>query len=157
MKHVSIYRKDTLLWKKVWLANSFFKKMIGLLSKSSLDSSEGMLFYKAPSIHTIGMKFPIDILFLDSANKVTRIFENIKPNRLLPFVKSTYTLELQANQSAEKQIKPDDVLRWEDGQVLVEYALIMAVFVLAMIIMYPLLAETVENVFQSVWDFIIDI
>lgn len=157
MKHVRIYRYQNVLWEKVTIARSFFARLIGLLSKTNLDSSEGMLFYKAPSIHTFGMKFPIDILFMDITGKIVRIFSDVKPNRIIPYVKSWATLELKAGQCVEKQIQPGDLLHWEEGQVMVEYALIIAVLVLTIVILYPLLSDTVTQSLQSIWDFLVDI
>jgi len=157
MKHVRIYHDRDLLWDDVKIARSFFSRLIGLLSKTSLDSSEGMMFYRAPSIHTYGMKFPIDILFLDSTGKIHRIFHDVKPNRIVPYVRSWVTIELKAGQCVEKQLQPGDDLHWEEGQVMVEYALIIAVLVLTIVVLYPLLADIVTQSLQSILDFLVDL
>lgn len=157
MKHVRIYHDQVLLWDNVTIARSFFSRLIGLLSKNSLNSSEGMMFYRAPSIHTYGMKFPIDILFLDTTGKIIRIFHQVNPNRIIPYVRSWVTLELQAGQCAKKQLRPGDGLHWEEGQVMVEYALVIAVLVLTIVILYPLLADIITQSLQSIWDFLVDL
>lgn len=48
-------------------ANSEHKRRNGLLGKTSLQPGEGMLIPWTDSIHTYGMQFPIDVLFLDGA------------------------------------------------------------------------------------------
>jgi len=48
-------------------ANTAHKQRNGLLGKTSLNPGEGLLIPWCDSIHTYGMQFPIDILFLDGA------------------------------------------------------------------------------------------
>jgi len=157
MKQIRVYREGALLWQRVLVANSFLRRLIGLLNKSSLEPSEGMFFYKAPAIHTIGMRFPIDILFLDASRCVVKVLQQVKPNRILPYIKSQYTIELSAGQSEEKNIRLGERLHWEEGQVLLEFALIISVFVVAMAILFPLFAGTVSDYIQSLMDFVIDL
>ena len=157
MKQIRIYREDALLWQKVLVANSFFSRLIGLLNRSSIEPSEGLFFKKAPAIHTIGMRFPIDILFLDASRSVAKVLRQVKPNRILPYITSQYTIELAAGQSDEKKIRTGEILRWEEGQVLLEFALIISVFVIAMAILFPLFAGTVSDYIQSLMDFVIDL
>jgi len=157
MKQIRVYRDDTLLWHRVLVANSFFSRLMGLLNRASLEPSEGMFFNKAPAIHTIGMRFPIDILFLDASRRVAKVLQQVKPNRILPYIKSKYTIELAAGQSEEKKIQPGETLRWEEGQVLLEFALIISVFVIALAILLPLFAGTVSDYIQSLMDFVIDL
>ena len=157
MKQIRIFRDDTLLWQKVLVANSFFSRLVGLLNRSSLEPSEGMFFYKAPAIHTIGMRFPIDILFLDASRCVAKVLQQVKPNRILPYIKSQYTIELTAGQSEEKKIRTGEMLHWEEGQVLLEYALIISVFVIAMVILFPSFAGAVSDYMHDLIDFVLDL
>lgn len=157
MKQLRVYREDTLLWPKVHVARSFFQRLIGLLNRSSLDKSEGLLFYKAPAIHTIGMRFAIDILFLDASLCVIALFQHVKPNRILPYVSSHCTVELLAGQSEEKGIQPGVKLHLEEGQVLLEFALIISVFVIALAVIFPLFSDTISQYIQSIWDFVTDL
>jgi uncharacterized membrane protein (UPF0127 family) len=48
-------------------ANTAQKQRNGLLGKTSLQPGEGMLIPWTDSVHTYGMQFPIDLLFLDGA------------------------------------------------------------------------------------------
>jgi len=157
MKQIRIFRDDILLWQRVLVANSFLSRLIGLLNRSSLEPSEGMFFHKAPAIHTIGMRFPIDIIFLDASRRVTKVLQQVKPNRILPYIKSRYTIELAAGQSEEKRIQPGETLRWEEGQVTLEFALIISLFIITMIILMPLFASTVSDYIQALLDFVIDL
>jgi hypothetical protein len=156
-RQIRVFRDNTLLWSNVLIAGSFFQRLVGLLNRGELSSSEGLLFYKAPSIHTFGMKFSIDVLFLDAFRCVTAVHHRVKPNRVLPYRKSRFTLELLAGQAEEKGIKERDQLRWEEGQVLLEYVLIISVFMIALIVIFPLFTETISRYIQSIWDFVVDL
>jgi len=43
--------------------------------------AEPVLFYTRWGIHTIRLKFPIDVLVLDKDDVVVKLTENLKPNR----------------------------------------------------------------------------
>ena len=76
------YNKKTL---SVYIADSFFKSMFGLMFRESLDEGRGMLFTlgresrSEASIWMLNMKFSIDILWLDRDGKVIDIKENASP------------------------------------------------------------------------------
>lgn len=63
----------------------------GLLKYKTKPSSKAAIFKLPlfgffPLIHTFGMKFPIDVLFLSKDKTVCHIYTEVKPNRmLLPF------------------------------------------------------------------------
>jgi hypothetical protein len=68
---------------KVELAESFFKKALGLMFRKNL---EGALVLTLPretrvgaSIHTFFMRFPIDVLFLDEERRVVDTAFNVRP------------------------------------------------------------------------------
>jgi hypothetical protein len=93
-------------------ADSFFKKLFGLIFSAPLKESEGLLIEDCSSIHTFWMRYPIDVLFLDSNNKVIRYFENLKPFRMTPFVKGAIkTVELKSGTVKACSIKAGDCLK----------------------------------------------
>lgn len=68
----------------IWVskATTFLTRLVGLLFRRELSENEGLLLYPCGSIHTIGMRFTIDVLFLDNKNKVLAVADEVKPNRL---------------------------------------------------------------------------
>lgn len=66
----------------VHVANSLFARMKGLLGRQSLPSGEALWIKPCKGIHTIGMKFAIDAVFLDGANRVVALISHMPPNRL---------------------------------------------------------------------------
>ncbi len=68
----------------------------GLLGRESLAPEAGLWIVPCPMIHTFFMKFSIDVLFLDSALRVVRVIEDLRPWRLSPWVWSANSvLELK--------------------------------------------------------------
>lgn len=53
-----------------------------------------MIIKPCKSIHTIGMKFPIDVAFIDNRDRVCYIINGMKPFRISPIIKSaSYIIE----------------------------------------------------------------
>ena len=76
------------LTKKTWLAttvrkaDNFFTRLVGLLRRQSLGPEEALWLIPSKGVHTIGMKFPIDVIFLDQNNKVIATICDMAPRRL---------------------------------------------------------------------------
>ncbi len=66
---------------KIIVANTFKKRLIGLMNQKSI--TYGMLFPKCNSIHTFNMKSNIDIIGLDENNKIIYIYENLSKNKII--------------------------------------------------------------------------
>ncbi|MBI5033374.1 MAG: DUF192 domain-containing protein [Chloroflexi bacterium] len=72
-------------------------RMRGLIGRASLQPNEGLLLLGTKGIHTIGMRFPIDVLFLNADGWVIHSIHGLKPFRLSPYVKNaTMVIELAA-------------------------------------------------------------
>jgi uncharacterized membrane protein (UPF0127 family) len=71
--------KQTIISHNLILAKSVKQQIVGLLQSKK---STSMLFHTRFGIHTFGMKYPIDVLVLDSTNHVVKIQHNLFPNRL---------------------------------------------------------------------------
>ncbi|MDP1853282.1 MAG: DUF192 domain-containing protein [Candidatus Omnitrophota bacterium] len=60
-------------------ADNFFSRMKGLLFRDSLDASTALIIKPASSLHTFFMRFSIDIIFLDSQNRILKLSSNVTP------------------------------------------------------------------------------
>lgn len=79
---------------KLVIADTFLKRMIGLLGKKSLPVGEAWLFYNCRAVHTLGMRFKIDIIFLDKQGNVLEQRKNVGFGQLAIGPTGTYaTLE----------------------------------------------------------------
>jgi uncharacterized membrane protein (UPF0127 family) len=66
---------------RVRRADRAWSRMVGLLSRSSLAEDEGLLLTPCASIHTLFMRFPIDILYLDREHVVVKAVRALRPFR----------------------------------------------------------------------------
>lgn len=64
----------------VRVANTFTSRLRGLLG-SSLGEDEGLLIAPCASVHTFGMSYPIDIVFLDKESRALALYHSLKPWR----------------------------------------------------------------------------
>jgi len=68
--------------------------MVGLLGHESLNPDESMLIEPCKQVHTLFMRFPIDVVFLDKDNHVLE-YLSMKPWRFSPLrMKASKILEL---------------------------------------------------------------
>ncbi len=84
-------------------AKNLFEKVKGLIGKK-----EPMAFYLKTrfGIHTFGLRFPIDVVILDSRHKIVHLKENIKPNRIYLWNPSFYhVLELPLHTIKKLELK----------------------------------------------------
>lgn len=152
-----IKKNDEIIFTNARWAGNPYLKMKGLLGRQTIHAEEALIFPKAPSIHTYFMKFSIDIVFLDASKKVVGFFERMKPNRIVPFVKSRYTIEMPENAIQSKKISLGDQLIWEkSGQVSLEYALLLGLLVLSVVSVWPSLAGIFNTKIRSILDYLND-
>ena len=79
----------------------------GLLGRSDL---EGVFVLKAKSLHTVGMKFPIDVAFCNSEGTVLRVL-TVAPNRVtLPVFAAKSAVEAPAGAFRLWAVVPGDRL-----------------------------------------------
>ena len=93
------------------VADSVFTRMKGLLGKKSLAYGEGIWLKPCKGIHTLGMRFPIDVVVLDKNLNVIAIIDALKPNRLTAiYSKAATVLELPAHSAAKSGLSTGDVI-----------------------------------------------
>ena len=87
----------------------------GLLSRTRFDRGEGIYIVPTQWIHMIGMKFPIDVAFLDREGKVLTMHHGLKPNRFSKLVlRADGALELPSGVLAETGTAKGDLVVFED-------------------------------------------
>ena len=84
-----------LIANEVKEAKSFMARLRGLMYKKDLPSGEALLIKPCDSIHTFGMRFAIDVLFIDSAGTILRAVHSLKPGKVIgPVRKAIAVLEM---------------------------------------------------------------
>lgn len=110
MKMSMVNQDNIQIASEVIEADTMLRKMKGLMFAEGMDGYDGLLFTRAPSIHTFFMKFPIDVLFLNKNKKIIKIIRNLKPWRLTRTYFTAYqTLELMGG-ALDERVKEGDVI-----------------------------------------------
>jgi uncharacterized membrane protein (UPF0127 family) len=83
---IYIYNKtrETFVATEVRVADGYFSRLVGLLGKARHWARTGRGLWIVPShgVHTIGMLFTIDVVFLDRAKRVVHLEEHVRPFRV---------------------------------------------------------------------------
>lgn len=66
------------------VAATHWSRFLGLMGRetSTFRSGDGLWIVPSCGIHTFAMNFPIDVIYLDTANFVVHVDENLKPWRV---------------------------------------------------------------------------
>ena len=64
------------------VAGSIRERILGLHLLPRLSTGEGLLLPGATTIDTTFMGYPIDLVFLDRSNRVTRVVHDLRPWRM---------------------------------------------------------------------------
>jgi uncharacterized protein len=108
---IDINKHDCLL-SDVKKTNNIFERMRGLLFRSKLKPKQALWIEPCPSIHTIGMKYSIDVVFLDEKGIVLKVVNNIAPMRMATCKGARVSLELLAGEAEKAQIQTGMQLNW---------------------------------------------
>ena len=94
----------------VWYANGYFTRLRGLLGRKLSDRG-GLLLTPCNAIHTIGMRYAIDAVYLDRHFRVLRVDASINPGKVCPMQRGArYVLELSAGYAAQCNVTVGDTL-----------------------------------------------
>jgi uncharacterized protein len=93
------------------VADCFWSRLVGLLGKKGLSGQEGMWFDRCNSIHTFGMRFSLDLIFLDRSMKVKALKRNVPPGRMTwPVFGARSVVELASGSLDKMKIEIGDQL-----------------------------------------------
>ena len=105
--------RNTVLASSADVADTSKKRRTGLLRHTSLPEGEGLWIAPCEGVHTVGMKFPIDVLFLNKTRKVLKIRKAMQPFRLALCLRADSVLELPAGTTEKTDTAPGDQLMFE--------------------------------------------
>jgi uncharacterized membrane protein (UPF0127 family) len=88
--------RESFLSLNVALADGPLGRLRGLLGKMTLGSDEGLWVVPSRGVHTFGLLFPIDLIYLDAQNRVVHTVEHLGAFRIGPIrMQAESVLELQ--------------------------------------------------------------
>lgn len=101
----------------VELADSPWRRMVGLLGRASLPLGGGMRFEPASSLHMLFMRFAIDVVYVDREERVVKLVSDLKPWRFTAARGARSAYELPAGTIARVGVEVGDQLVLEPANV----------------------------------------
>jgi uncharacterized membrane protein (UPF0127 family) len=105
--------KKSMLGDAVDIADSSRKRRTGLLKHTALPRGEGLYITPCEGVHTFGMKFPIDVLFVSRDKRVLKVRPAIPPARISLCLRAHSVIELPAGTAEETGTGVGDQLEFE--------------------------------------------
>lgn len=94
---------ETLAERAEW-ADTFVARFLGLQGRAELPDGEGLVLAPTSSIHMFFMRFPIDAVFIDEAQRVTRVGRRLRPWTIGPLAPGALVcIELPAGRADATQ------------------------------------------------------
>lgn len=111
-----ITQEAGVLAQKAERATSFVDRLRGLLGRPSLGPGAALLIERCGAVHTVGMRFAIDAVFLDRAWRVVRIHRKVRPGRLMVCGgwHAARVLESEAGCLDMSELRVGDTLSWNE-------------------------------------------
>jgi len=81
-------------------ARSWRSRALGLALLPRLHPGHGLVIDGCGSVHTFGMRFAIDILFLDGRDHLLRLDEGVRPRRIRSCRGARFVVEVNAGEGA---------------------------------------------------------
>ncbi len=104
--------RDTVLAEAADVADTSQKRRTGLLKHESLPAGEGLWIAPCEAVHTFGMKFPIDVLFLSKKRQVLKVRREMTSRRIAFCLRAHSVLELPAGTAASTGTEAGDQLEF---------------------------------------------
>ena len=105
--------RGVLIADRADIADTSAKRRTGLLKHTALNSGEGLWIVPCEAVHTIGMKFPIDVVFLDKKRKVLKITSEMRRWKMALCLRAHSVLELPSGTCARTGTIAGDQLELE--------------------------------------------
>ncbi len=94
-------------------ASTVTSRLFGLLGRRALAADEALWLTPCNSVHTLGMSYPIDVVFIDATSRVVATRSALGPRRLTGARRARSVLELPARSAERLGIVPGAQLTLE--------------------------------------------
>lgn len=100
------------------IADSYHTRLVGLLRDTHLEPGDGLWIVPCNSIHSIGMKFVFDAVFLDKDQRVVHLISEMKPWRISKLAFAAHSvLELPPGVIAQTGTQLGDQFEMVRGEI----------------------------------------
>jgi uncharacterized membrane protein (UPF0127 family) len=112
--------RETVLATSLEIAGTAAQRNRGLLGRKGLAYGEGLWIVPCESVHTIGMQFPIDLVYLDRKHRVRKVRSSVPSWRLSACLTAHSVIELPSGTIQTSRTQAGDILEFEDTSEPVE-------------------------------------
>lgn len=103
--------RECFLHLGVTVADTSGARLKGLIGRLRLRSSEGLWVVPSSGIRTFGVRFPLDLIYLDASHQVIHVIEYFRTFRIAPLkIKAASVLELPPHTIYSSQTQSGDRL-----------------------------------------------
>ena len=104
--------RGTQIGNRIQVADSSLSRLVGLLGRRGVDAGAGLWIKPSSGVHTVFMRFPIDVIGLDKNMRVIRLWSGLVPYRVTAMsLELRSVIELAAGTIAERGVQLGDTLR----------------------------------------------
>jgi uncharacterized membrane protein (UPF0127 family) len=111
--------RQTFLATQLRVADTHWRRLVGLLgtSKRQFQSGAGLWIAPCHGVHTLAMRYPIDVVYLDRDHRVLLVEHSVRPWRMTPvLVEAATVIELPAHTAWSTGTKEGDQVEIKVGQ-----------------------------------------
>jgi uncharacterized protein len=83
------------------VASGLRTRLRGLSRRARAEAGPGLLLPRCASVHTFGMRFPLDLFLLDGERRVISVRRRVPPRRIAWQPGARYVLEIPSPQGGE--------------------------------------------------------
>ncbi|WP_109483064.1 DUF192 domain-containing protein [Paraburkholderia sp. C35] len=112
MKHVRLIVRGVPSRVALEVTDRRHERMRGLLGRDALDADSALWLEPCNAVHTFGMRFPIDVIFIDRHGCVLSIHRNVGRARMRVNWRARVALEMCAHAAQTLHIERGDRLEW---------------------------------------------
>lgn len=114
---LTLRREDgRVVCERVRVADTWVRRLRGALFRRTLPSDEGCVLRPSFSIHTMFMRFPIDVVFLDQDLSVLKISAGVRPFHAASCRGAREVVELRAGECERRGLDVGDRVAWASYQ-----------------------------------------
>ena len=106
--------RRTLVGSRVLVADTWWSRLRGYLGRDEPRRGEGILLIPCNAVHTCGMRFPLDVIFLDGEGRILELAPGMRPWKTTKRISGARSvLEVPAGTVEETGTRVGDLLSWQ--------------------------------------------
>jgi uncharacterized membrane protein (UPF0127 family) len=115
MRHLRIFNttRHSVLGTRIGVAETWWSRLRGFLGRPEPRPGEGLMLVPCRGVHMHGMKYALDVIFIDQSGAVLRTYPGLQPGRRTPYHRDAeYVIEVPVGTIAATGTAPGDRVVW---------------------------------------------